>query len=276
MKLITLYAHYLNQIFMKNSLLVLFVLCIFSNVAYSQLTVNGNNDACMPFTRSFWIGNVNDNGDRIRIHHNNEAFIDFYPKLILRNFTSYSASNYNWVFAKYNNDPLLYTECANWGVIGTEESPLWRIYTNNLYVNGVWVTSDEGAKVNIRKKEKCLEKIKQVKGVTYDYKYDDYPNKSLEGSDTLNLTEQDVLWQKRNEKLKESGKNKIGFIAQDLMKVFPELVSRDSETSQYKVDYIGMIPVLSNAINEQQKLIEQQQLMIEELKKEISKLKKKE
>ena len=72
-------------------------------------------------------------------------------------------------------------------------------------------------------------------------------------------------------------------------KVFPELVSSQVhsyhknsgnneikkyvQTIKYKgINYIGMIPVLTQAIKEQQEMIEKQQLQIEELKIMISQL----
>ena len=46
-----------------------------------------------------------------------------------------------------------------------------------------------------------------------------------------------------------------GFLAQDLMEEFPDLVSLDEKTGLYAVDYQGFIPLLLQAFNEQQKLI---------------------
>jgi hypothetical protein len=75
----------------------------------------------------------------------------------------------------------------------------------------------------------------------------------------------------------------IGLIAQDIEKVLPELIKEtqfnslekkdgetqaDGTTISYKgVNYIGMIPVLINAIQEQQAQIEDLKKQIEELKK---------
>lgn len=47
----------------------------------------------------------------------------------------------------------------------------------------------------------------------------------------------------------------MGFIAQDLNKVFPELVHKDS-TGYFHIDYIGLIPVLVEAIKVQASQIE--------------------
>jgi len=58
-------------------------------------------------------------------------------------------------------------------------------------------------------------------------------------------------------------KPKIGLLAQDVQKAFPELVKTTNNSDQtLSVNYQGLIPVLINAIKEQQK-------QIDELKKRI-------
>ena len=61
-------------------------------------------------------------------------------------------------------------------------------------------------------------------------------------------------------------KKKIGLLAQDIEKVFPELVT---ETNNIKsVNYQGLVPVLINAMKEQDDKITKQQQEIERLKKQ--------
>jgi hypothetical protein len=52
--------------------------------------------------------------------------------------------------------------------------------------------------------------------------------------------------------MKKGGKQKIGVLAQDVQDVFPELVTKDTNEI-LAVNYQGLIPVLINALNEQQK-----------------------
>lgn len=68
---------------------------------------------------------------------------------------------------------------------------------------------------------------------------------------------------------KESSIN-IGFLAQDLYKIVPQVVSKPEDESKdfWAVDYAKLVPVLTKAIQEQQ-------VQIEELKKEINLLKNK-
>lgn len=57
-------------------------------------------------------------------------------------------------------------------------------------------------------------------------------------------------------KNKSSGTNKRGFIAEDVEKVLPNLVTAETEELPASLDYIGMIPYLQAMIKEQEKRIE--------------------
>ncbi|MCB0685653.1 MAG: tail fiber domain-containing protein [Saprospiraceae bacterium] len=71
-----------------------------------------------------------------------------------------------------------------------------------------------------------------------------------------------------------SKQNQIGFIAQDIESHFPDLADGDdSQEDQYMtVNYQGMIPVLTRAIQEQQMIIDQQKSEIESLRNEVENL----
>ena len=72
---------------------------------------------------------------------------------------------------------------------------------------------------------------------------------------------------------RETGVNSIGFIAQDVEKIFPELVIYDTEADQYSLNYGGMSVVAVQAIQDQQIIIEDQQSQIDNLKKELEEIK---
>lgn len=66
----------------------------------------------------------------------------------------------------------------------------------------------------------------------------------------------------------------IGLVAQQVEKIFPELVREDG--NGYKsVSYEKLTVVLLKALQEQQQMIERQEKSITTLEQEISKLKKK-
>lgn len=93
-------------------------------------------------------------------------------------------------------------------------------------------SSDRRLKTNITPLEKSIDKVMKLNGVTFNW------NKTIAKNKNASTTLQ------------------YGFIAQEIEKVIPELVSEDSDG--YKtVNYIGVIPVLTQAMQEQQKEIDQ-------------------
>ncbi len=106
-------------------------------------------------------------------------------------------------------------------------------------------TSDARLKTNVIPLTNSLEKITQLQGVTFD-------------------------WDKERtvgKKLKLDEKNHIGFIAQEVEKVFPQVVSTDDSNSENikSIAYADIVPVLVEAIKEQQQEIEKLNEMIKEL-----------
>lgn len=98
------------------------------------------------------------------------------------------------------------------------------------YATSMTGSSDRRLKTNITPLEKSIDKIMKLNGVTFNW------DKTVRPSAPTTL--------------------QYGFIAQEIEKVIPELVSEDSDG--YKtVNYIGVIPVLTQAMQEQQKEIEQ-------------------
>ena len=72
--------------------------------------------------------------------------------------------------------------------------------------------------------------------------------------------------------MKKDGKQKIGVLAQDIQKVFPELVSTD-DRDMLAVNYQGLVPVLINALKEQDAKMKEQQSDIDRLKEQDVKIK---
>ena len=70
----------------------------------------------------------------------------------------------------------------------------------------------------------------------------------------------------------ENKKQKIGLLAQDIEKVFPELVSESHGVKS--VNYQGLVPILINALKEQDEKMKSQQSQIDELRVLVQNLKK--
>ncbi|MGB5006038.1 MAG: tail fiber domain-containing protein [Ferruginibacter sp.] len=97
----------------------------------------------------------------------------------------------------------------------------------NILASGTITPSDLRYKKNIQEINSPLSKLKQVRGVTYQYKTDEFPEMGFTDA------------------------GQIGFIAQEVEKVFPELVVTGKDG--YKaVDYSKITPVLLEAIKDQQ------------------------
>ena len=103
--------------------------------------------------------------------------------------------------------------------------------------------SDKRLKENIKPIESALDKVSKLQGVTFD-------------------------WKKQNpqddKELTRNWKNDIGFIAQDVQKVIPELV-RENEDGMLSMRHQGIAPILLEAIKEQQKQIEDLQAQIKNI-----------
>ena len=67
-------------------------------------------------------------------------------------------------------------------------------------------------------------------------------------------------------------KRNVGFIAQEVEEILPEVVTYAEDVDEYGVAYGNITGVLVEAVKEQQKTIESQQKEIDELKEMVKKL----
>lgn len=111
-------------------------------------------------------------------------------------------------------------------------------------VNGTIQTSDERLKKNIHPLAYGLNEVMQLKPVSYDWK-------------------------------DNSGTAKIGLLAQEVKKIIPQVVVGNEEKENLGMNYAELVPVLINAVKEQQQQIKLQQEQIAELYKELKKVKEK-
>jgi len=156
----------------------------------------------------------------------------------------------------YSTNYAVFAETS--GIISTNYAGY---FNGNVTVTGTFSNpSDLSLKQNIRKIDNSLEKITRLQGKMYENRCEEYAYMNL-----IDGTQ-------------------FGFIAQELEEVFPELVTEnihpgtdpyyDSDIEQrdplaYKgINYIGMIPVLVEAIKELNAVVEAQNKRIEELERE--------
>jgi hypothetical protein len=152
-----------------------------------------------------------------------------------------SGSNMLYIDNSDTSEPLIYGEFDNDFVE----------INGDLYVTGnTYVDSDESLKKDINLIESSLEKIMGVNGVTYKW------NK-----------ERQADGQKAN-------RSHYGVIAQQVEEVLPEIVDKGDDGKR-RVAYMELIPVLIEAVKEQQGHMQRQQRIITDLTHEVAELKRK-
>ena len=106
--------------------------------------------------------------------------------------------------------------------------------------------SDKRFKKNIKNlPTEVVSKLKQIESKTYQYK----------SQDELLTLYQSVNGDTAQVKYFDTNRDQYGFLAQDFENVFPELVYTDS-VGLKSIDYISLIPILLQAIQEQQTQID--------------------
>lgn len=122
-------------------------------------------------------------------------------------------------------------------------APTVRLQVNgDIIANSIAGSSDIRYKTNIQPIKDALDKVKNLNGVYFKWNKKDFPFKDF------------------------SDNNEIGFIAQEVEKVLPEVVLKDKTPDEYRsVKYDKVVALLVEAIKEQQ-------LQIEALTKKVNEL----
>ncbi len=140
-------------------------------------------------------------------------------------------------------------------------SPQSNIYLNYdnvgyTYMRGTLLqTSDATLKENINTIQNATDKLNSLRGVSYNFKTKTTLNKAGRiSSDTI----------RQGYSGKESSDIHLGLLAQEVEKVFPDLV-KVSEDGYKAVSYIELIPVLIEALKEQTKRLETLEIKVKKL-----------
>jgi hypothetical protein len=281
---------------MKNIYFSIVILFLFSIPTFSQLKVyqsgyvginlstgtspstnlQVNGSVFLSDQSSFYINSSTDYGNRVRLHYNNNgpaSYFDWYPTIYFRLWAR--GVSYSAIPITINTTGI--------GVYNTNPSCALDI-TGTAKINGALVlTSDARAKENIQSiSGSSLNKLAYLNGVTYNLKIPVSKknisakiNTEVQTAAKAETTQSDTAINTITIVDSTLYKRKhIGFIAQDLQKVFPELVYEDKE-GNLAVDYISLIPVLVEGMKEQQGQVSKLLKDMEALKQENEKLKKK-
>lgn len=234
---------------MKFNLLPLLILVFFifkSTDTFSQIQVWQNSNVTVGYSNAQPTEKMNVNGD-FYIHPTSTAFGNsnsgFYFRNFFHNFNGLGGTGSTWY-----NEPMLLPQFSKTAWIGNPTNEMYRVFATKIYIsNGLVNSSDRRLKTNIKLWDgSALTKIMKLNAYKYDMDTSKYEN----------------VPEEKKEQIAEESKNKIGFIAQEVQVDFPEMVSIIPGTEYLGVDYSMMIPVLLEAIKEQQ-------IQIEELQKKL-------
>lgn len=107
--------------------------------------------------------------------------------------------------------------------------------------------SDERYKKKVEKIDDALEVLRSLRGVHYEWRTDEYPEKNFDDDPD------------------------VGFIAQEMKMVFPEAVWTE-ENGDLAVSETSLVPLLVEAIKEQQEMLDEQQEQLEEMRGDLDAL----
>ncbi|GAB4451936.1 MAG: hypothetical protein OHK0036_12950 [Bacteroidia bacterium] len=138
----------------------------------------------------------------------------------------------------------------------------WAGYFNaDVYCGGTYFGSDSRLKKNITPLSNAIQIIKQLNPVSFYYNTDKYPQAGFEERKRFGFIAQEV-----EQVLPELVKEKNIILNSNRVRT-PELIDIPKEEGLFKVlDESSLIPILTQAIKEQQQQIEQLQVEIKQLK----------
>lgn len=147
------------------------------------------------------------------------------------------------------NPVLTWTSGGNVSIGTTDPQPYYKLYVaGTAHFTGVSGTSDMRFKESLMPIDSPLNKIMNIEGVSFAWKREEYKDKGF-----------------------PEGRH-YGVIAQEIEKVLPEVVNTSAD-GEKAVAYTELVPVLIEAMKEQQKVIEKQNKAIEALQTAVEQLK---
>ena len=207
---------------------------------YGYSTIGAQNTSCIHFMTDlpqfYFNKKINIADGRITSYTNFDLILctgsNFYPR----------------VYLKY--------DCGYVGIGDSDPDYKLDVY-GDIASYGNVISSDERIKSEIKPLETSIDKIMDLEPIEFKFKPKDIIE--VAANDTSSIIGKDLDY-------KFYDRQRIGFSAQNVQELYPQLVATGKD-GLLSVDYLGFIPVLVNAIKEQQ-------LKIEELEKEVAKLSK--
>ncbi|MFM7019635.1 MAG: tail fiber domain-containing protein [Aquirufa sp.] len=132
--------------------------------------------------------------------------------------------------------------------LGTNAPTVRLQVAGDIIANSIAGSSDERFKMNIATIANPLQKVMSLRGVNFDWRTQEFPTRQF------------------------STKRTLGFIAQEVEKVLPEIVQTENTAEAYKsVQYDKVVALLVEAVKEQQKQINRLNKKIKYLSRKVAK-----
>lgn len=209
------------------------------------------NDIRVGNTLSSHIGNV-----ALTYNLDNTGFLNLDPLI----FSNPATKSQMWGVEIYNeglnfwrpysggdvNYKLFITSAG--GNVGIGKIPFYKLDVNgDIATSGSFITSsDKRLKSEIRPLIGCNIKLNLLNGKSY--------NKTTKSQNSF---------------IKPNESKQMGLLAQEVMQIYPELVTQDS-TGIYSIDYLGLLPIIIETIKEQKSRYENNHKKIDAIKQYIN------
>lgn len=260
--ILNLTKNYQNKFLHTTSLGFLFVtilLCVESYAQQGKFKIRDDGFIQLAYNQpgSLTIGGVNStpNNGQWAIEHFNNG-LNFW-----RAWPAPYAGNYKLFIRDYN------------GYVGIGKFPYYKldVQGNIRAWNGFWTVSDEKLKTNIKELDgvECLSILHQIKSYSYSYRLDEL------NQEDLTKYENDIKKKtadSANSTLPSKGslsEMQRGFLAQEIQKVIPDIVN-ESGDGYLSINYIALIPIMLEAMKEQQKEKEELSNQVKILEQKLS------
>ena len=158
-----------------------------------------------------------------------------------------------------------------YGYVGIDRSnPSYKLDVNGtIRANSTLYSSDERLKTEIKPLTDEKDRLYLLQGKSYKKmllpeKSEEFLFEQEEADEEISLEKKEAIkefFAKREERTESP---EYGYLAQELKEIFPDLVDQDSE-GYYSVNYIGLIPIIVEALKDQKLTIENLQKEIQEI-----------
>ncbi len=206
----------------------------------SALVLQGDGNVAIGFTTTYSDGYRYTNN---KLHVNGNAAIGYGEDVDApsNGLIVYGNSYFN---SKVGIHEMPQSDCALYITkIGGEDYSM-KAYGSTYLTSGTYLGSDKAFKKNIETIPNALELVNNLRGVRFEYKTDEF------------------------EKYKFEKGNHYGLIAQEIIDILPEVVKK-ADSLYLAINYTEIIPILVEAIKEQNITISNQEIELIELKSKI-------